>query len=77
MTSFNSKIRKLREKNYVAANGELKALLEALKRTIAMYSSSTRSVVSYNSGDIYNEPLADLNKKFRQCRVYSEKSKGN
>ncbi|HCW04839.1 MAG TPA: hypothetical protein DGK91_10150, partial [Clostridium sp.] len=75
LTSFNSKIENYERKNYVAANGELKALLEALKRTIAMYSSSTRSVVSYNSGDIYNEPLAlDLNKKVQASAEYIQKN---
>ena len=73
---FNRSIENYENNQYAVANGELKSLLETLKSTVVLYSSSTNSVLSYKSGDLINKTqVLDLYNKVQSSVEYVENNK--
>lgn len=76
LINFNNRIENYESSKYSVANGEVRSLLEALRSTIVMYSTSTNSVLSYKSGDLTNNTqVLDLYKNVQSSIEYVENNK--
>ncbi|NLP47085.1 MAG: hypothetical protein GX347_08620, partial [Epulopiscium sp.] len=76
LTTLDNNIGNYENKKYAVANGDVRELLEALKSTIALYSNSTNSMLSYKSGDLCkNIKVLDLYKKVQSSIEYVQNNK--